>query len=154
MAGSKVKKNKGGEGMQDDFSKLRSTLQKVDFFYSLSFPQLDELIKVLKKKNVKQGETIITQGDIGDKFYLIASGEVSVNIKKGIGGSKKAATLHDGDFFGETALISDMPRNATIIAEEPTELFVLYKKDFRKILMANPKINHIIQGALLQRKNR
>jgi len=137
--------------VQDDFSLLRNALQKVDFFYNLSFGELDELIKVLKKRKVKQGEIIIKQGEIGDKFYIIGSGEVSVHIKKGLGAAKKAATLSTGDFFGEMALVTDIPRTATVIAEEPTELFVLHKVDFKKILMKNPKISLIINEAFSKR---
>jgi len=138
--------------MSDDFSRLRSALQKVDFFYSLNFGDLDELIKALRKKNYKKGEEIIKQGEIGDKFYLIGEGEVSVHVKKGMGGMKKVATLTDGDFFGEMALVTELPRTATVIAEEPTGLFVLYKNDFRKILMKNPKISLIINDALSKRR--
>jgi CRP-like cAMP-binding protein len=137
--------------IQDDFSLLRNALQKVDFFYNLSFGELDELIKALRKRKVKQGEIIIKQGEIGDKFYIIGSGEVSIHIKKGLGKAKKVATLSTGDFFGEMALVTDLPRTATVIAEEPTELFILYKSDFKKILMKNPKISSIINDALTKR---
>lgn len=137
--------------IQDDFSLLRNALQKVDFFYNLSFGELDELIKALRKRKVKKGEIIIKQGEIGDKFYIIGSGEVSVHIKKGLGAAKKVATLSAGDFFGEMALVTDLPRTATVIAEEPTELFVLYKSDFKKILMRNPKISLIINDILTKR---
>ncbi len=137
--------------MTDDFSRLRSALQKVDFFYSLSFGDLDELIRSLRKKRAKKGEEIIKQGEIGDKFYLISSGEVSVNVKKGFG-NKKVASLGDGDFFGEMALVTELPRMATIIAETPVELFVLYKRDFKKILMKNQKIAGIINDVLSKRR--
>ena len=139
--------------MPDDISLLRSTLKRVDFFYSLNFAQLDELINALKHTKIRKGTEILKQGDMGDKFYIIASGEVSVHIKKGFGGTKKVAVLGDGDFFGEMALISDLPRTATVIAEEDSEMYVLYKRAFRRILMASPKINQLIQGTILKRKN-
>ncbi|HDQ26198.1 MAG TPA: cyclic nucleotide-binding domain-containing protein [bacterium] len=139
--------------MSDEFSRLREALKKVDFFYSLSMGYLDELIRALKKRKAAKGEELIKQGEIGDKFYLISTGEVSVYVKKGgFGSPKKVATLGPGDFFGEMALITDLPRAATVIAEEPSEFFVLYKRDFKKILMSNPKIAAIINDVLSKRR--
>lgn len=134
--------------MADDFSMLRSALQKVDFFYSLNIMDLDALIKALKKRKAKPGEVIIKQGEIGDKFYLIGSGAVTVSINK-----KKVTELGDGDFFGEMALVTDLPRTATITVVEPTNLFLLYKRDFKKILLSNPKIAHIINEVLEKRRS-
>ncbi|MGD0566354.1 MAG: cyclic nucleotide-binding domain-containing protein [Candidatus Goldiibacteriota bacterium] len=135
--------------MADDFSMLRSALQKVDFFYSLNIMDLDALIKALKKRKARAGEVIIKQGEIGDKFYLIGSGAVSVSIN-----NKKVTELGDGDFFGEMALVTDLPRTATITVLEPTDLFLLYKKDFKKILLSKPKIAHIINEVLEQRRKK
>jgi len=132
----------------DDMSMLRDALKKVDFFYSLNIMDLDNLIKALKKRAMKKGETIIKQGEIGDKFYLIGSGAVGVYIKE-----KKVAELGQGDFFGEMALVTDLPRTATITALDPGELFVLYKKDFKKILMHNPKIAIIINDVFSKRRS-
>ena len=138
--------------MADDMSVLRSALQKVDFFYSLNFSELDMLIKSLKKRKTKKGDVIINQGEIGDKFYLIGSGSFSVHVKKGMGGSQKVADLGDGDFFGEMALVTELPRTATVIAEDNGELFILYKKDFKKILLANHRISAIITEVLAKRR--
>lgn len=132
----------------DDFSMLRSALKKVDFFYSLNISALDALIKALKKRGMKDGKIIIKQGEIGDRFYLIGSGEVFVIKDK-----KKVAELSAGDFFGETALITNLPRTATIQAASAGELFVLYKRDFKKILLSNPKIAAIINEALEKRRS-
>lgn len=140
--------------MEDDITRLRQTLQKVDFFYSLHFDELDLLVKALRKRKVAPGTVIIRQGEKGDAFYLVSQGCVSVHIKKGlVGGQKKVAELPTGSFFGEMALISDEPRNATVIADEPTELFVLYKSDFKKILLANPRISEIINSEIQKRKS-
>ena len=135
--------------MSDDFSMLRSALQKVDFFYSLNIMTLDSLIKALKKRRVKKGEVIIKQGEVGDKFYLIGAGDFGIIIK-----GKKVAEVSDGEFFGEMALVTDLPRTATVTALTDGELFILYKKDFKKILLTNPKIAAIINEALSQRRAR
>lgn len=133
------------------FGRLRSVLQNTYFFQSLKMMELDELIGHLRMIRVQPGYQIIKQGDPGDSFYLIASGKVSVQVKKGFR-SVKVAELKKDDFFGEMALISNEPRSATITAEEVTELFVLQKADFDKILMKNPAIAQELRQAFFERK--
>ena len=135
------------------FSRLRHVLQNTYFFQSLKMNELDELIGHLRMIRVQKGYEIIKQGDPGDAFYLIASGKVSVWIKKGFKRSKVAELVSD-DFFGEMALISNEPRSATIVAEDVTELFILQKYDFDKILMKNPAIAQELKKAYHERKER
>lgn len=135
------------------FSRLRHVLQNTYFFQSLKMNELDELIGHLRMIRVQKGYEIIKQGDPGDAFYLIASGKVSVWIKKGFKRSNVAELVSD-DFFGEMALISNEPRSATIVAEDVTELFILQKYDFDKILMKNPAIAQELKKAYHERKER
>jgi ATP-binding cassette subfamily B protein len=133
------------------FSRLRHVLQSTYFFQSLKMNELDELIGHLRMIRVQKGYEIIKQGDPGDAFYLIASGKVSVWIKKAFK-RIKVADLQTDEFFGEMALISNEPRNATIIAEDITELFILQKYDFDKILMKNPVIAQELKKSYQERK--
>ncbi len=135
------------------FSRLRHVLQNTYFFQSLKMNELDELIGHLRMIRVQKNYEIIKQGDPGDAFYLIAAGKVSVWKKKGFKNSK-VAELQTDDFFGEMALLSNEPRNATIIAEEVTELFILQKYDFEKILMKNPAIAQELKQAYFDRKGK
>src|ERR1700722_465894 len=121
------------------FNRLRSVLQNTYFFQALKLNELDELIGHLRMVRVQKGYEIVKQGDPGDAFYLIAAGKVSVWMKKGFRKSK-VADLGPDEFFGEMALLSNEPRNATVVAEEVAELFILQKYDFEKILMKNPVI--------------
>ena len=115
--------------------------------------ELDELIGHLRMIRVQKGYEIIKQGDPGDAFYLIASGKVSVWKKKTLG-KTKVADLGEDQFFGEMALMSNDPRNATIVAEEVTELFVLQRYDFEKILLKNPVIATELKKAFFERKTK
>ena len=135
------------------FSRLRKVLQNTYFFQSLKLNELDELIGHLRMIRVQKGYEIIKQGDPGDAFYLVASGNVSVWMKKGFS-KKHVANLQADDFFGEMALISNEPRNATITAEEVTELFILQRYDFDKILMKNPVIAQELKKSYFERKQR
>ncbi|HXL73425.1 MAG TPA: cyclic nucleotide-binding domain-containing protein [bacterium] len=135
------------------FGRLRQVLQNTYFFQSLKMSELDELIGHLRMIRVQKGYEIIKQGDPGDAFYLIASGKVSVWKKKTMG-KTKVADLGPDLFFGEMALMSNEPRNATVVAEEVTELFVLQRYDFEKILMKNPLIASELRKAFMERKSR
>lgn len=136
----------GGEA-QSPMRKLRDTLQKVDFLYQLKLDEMDPLINALKKRSCPAGYTVIKEGDPGDAFYMIANGEVEVSAKGKVVTARKA-----GEFFGESALVNQSPRSATVITKTATELYVLYKDDFNKILMANPGIAASIKLAAAQRK--
>ena len=75
------------------------------------------------------GETIIRQGDSGERFYVVRSGAVEVERD-----SLVLARLGPGDAFGEIALLLDVPRTATVTAIEPTRLLALEAHDFRDLL--------------------
>lgn len=79
-------------------------------------------------------QVIIRQGDAGDAYYLIKSGRVAVTRKLADGKVVPVAELSAGHAFGEEALISKLPRNATVIALEAGELMRLSAADFEKLL--------------------
>jgi CRP-like cAMP-binding protein len=136
-----------------NISRLSQILRKVDLFEALKMHQVDELISRMRMSKFNKGAAIITQGDPGFSFFLIGSGRVSVWIKKAFNKSKVAELFPD-QFFGEMALISNEPRSATIIAEEPTEVFVLQRTDFDKILMKNPTAAQELRKIFNERKQR
>jgi CRP-like cAMP-binding protein len=135
----------------EDFKRLRDVLHSTYFFHSLKIVELDKLVNGLRMIRVQKGYEIIKQGDPGDAFYLIASGRVSVWKRKGFI-REKLVELKTNDFFGEMALISNEPRNATVIAEEITELFILDKYDFTEIFMRNPAIARELKRAFHSRE--
>ena len=136
-----------------DTSRLRQILKKTYFFQSLKMNELDELISHIRSSSFKKGAEVIRQGDPGNAFYLIATGRVSVWVKKAFS-KNKVAELFPDQFFGEMALISNEPRNATIIAEENSDLFVLYQNDFNKILMKNPAVSQELRRIFNERKQK
>jgi len=100
----------------------------------------------MEKVKVKPGEWVITQGDEGDKFYIIDNGDFSVRIQDADklgptntdGGTlvhqyKGSTTSHPS--FGELALMYSTPRAASIIAETNGQLWALHRNVFRKILL-------------------
>jgi|GEM_PF-1343343 len=96
------------------------------------------LLARMSEKTYGLGEDIIVQGEKGDYYYVIKSGQVAVLIKKkGEQDAKQVALLGEGAGFGEEALIRDDPRNATCRAIEETTVYALDKIDFDQILKSS-----------------
>jgi len=97
------------------------------------------------------GTTIIRQGDPGDKFYVLRSGTVDVIVDDGAA-RHTVATLGKGDFFGEAALLTGEPRNATVVARQDVELYSLGKEQFQAVLQASATFEEELRKALFERQ--
>lgn len=88
------------------------------------------------------GEVVIKQGDIGDYYYMIKAGRAKVTRSSKTGSELTLATLRDGHAFGEEALLSAAPRNATVIMDTAGTLMRLSQEDFNSLLK-EPLLNWI-----------
>ncbi len=100
-------------------------LRRHHLFESLPPPALESVARELAPITTHAGEAIIIQGDIGDRFYLIISGEFDVTIA-----GKHVRTLSAGDGFGEIALLRDVPRTASVTANTDGNLYGLDREPF------------------------
>lgn len=123
---------------EPDFVALSRAMRKVDFFAPLALGDIEQIVKFILLYRYKAGERVFRQGDVGDAFYIVYDGEVSVRLKRYIFFEKVLARLGPGDFIGATALLSSEPRNAGVVCEKPTRLFVLLSADFAYIIKKNP----------------
>jgi putative ABC transport system ATP-binding protein len=114
----------------------------------------DALTRLAEKMTTERflpGAAVIRQGDAGDKFYLIRRGKASVTVDHD-GFIEKVAILGEGDFFGERALMTGDPRNATVQAIDDLETYVLGKEDFNQALEASAPFIDQIRRVYSQRQ--
>lgn len=126
-------------------------LQKNPLFKSLSASTLAEVADKMTLERFAAGNVVIRQGDAGDKLYVIRSGRAEVHATKQ-GETRQVATLGAGDFFGEAALISGEPRNATVSAAGPLEAYTLGKDDFQRVIDASPPFRDELRRVLFARQ--
>jgi putative ABC transport system ATP-binding protein len=109
-----------------DALRICEFLKGVDTFKSLTPAELTNIAEKVTRRHYEPGETVIREGDEGDELFLISEGEVEVERE-----GHEVARLGPAEFFGELALISGEPRNATVVATTPLDTYVLGKDEFR-----------------------
>jgi len=109
-------------------------LQASPLFRPLPGPVIEELAAKLVVVTTSAGEQVIREGDPGDRFYLVGSGEVEVSSA-----GHPVATLRPGEYFGEIALLRDVPRTATVQAKGDTRLYALERDEFLSAVTGHPE---------------
>jgi small-conductance mechanosensitive channel/CRP-like cAMP-binding protein len=122
-------------------------LRGVDFLAVLSDEQRHQLAAASHVRLYIEGEPIVKQGDSSAEMFLVESGEVAVVV-----GGAVVARLGPGDFFGEMALMTGEPRNATVRATGPCRLLVIDDHAVRKVLEAQPGLAGHISDVIAERQ--
>jgi putative peptide zinc metalloprotease protein len=121
------------EKLADDLL-VTKLLKQASPFSTLDGERLRRLAARLERLEVSTGETIIRQGEAGEECYVLRSGRVEVLARGAQGDERILATLDPGSLFGEAALLTDGPRNATVRAIEPCTLLALRRTDLLEVL--------------------
>jgi hypothetical protein len=100
-------------------------LRAIPIFAPLPAPVLERLASLAADVRAAAGSAVFEQGAAGDRFYVIAEGRAAVEID-----GTQTSTLDPGGFFGEIALLRDIPRTATVRALEGLRLYALDRDDF------------------------
>ena len=121
-------------------------LAEVRLFRSLGQRDVERIAKIADIVTLPAGTKIVTQGDVGHEFYLIISGSTTVERN-----GEKVATLGEGAYFGELALLAHGARNATIVADSDVELLVIGQREFRTVLDDVPTIAYTLLTTMAER---
>jgi len=124
-----------------------SAIGKSKLFRELPHERLSSLASKFVPRSVQAGTNVITVGETGHEFFLLARGEVEVILADG----KKVATLKDGEHFGEIALLRNIPRTATVRTTQDSLLLVLGRGVFLQALHADLALSGRVEELVASR---
>jgi CRP-like cAMP-binding protein len=119
-----------GEDVSDTRNHTRNLLRRVPLFVTVTDEELDNIAGHLKLERFPAGEVIIREREIGDKFFILERGKATVWRLDENNVDQKIDEKGPGQYFGEVALVSSAPRNATVRAETPVSTLTLDYSDF------------------------
>jgi CRP/FNR family transcriptional regulator, cyclic AMP receptor protein len=118
----------------------KSTLEvlaHIDLFSGLPAEHLHRVFDIGVEEQYKGGATIFSEGEPGDKLYLIVEGAVRISRFVPGMGEEALAVLRPGNYFGEMSLIDDAARSATAVCHERCKLFVVNRRDLEDLLFVD-----------------
>jgi CRP/FNR family cyclic AMP-dependent transcriptional regulator len=121
-------------------------LKRAPLFADLSKHELEQLAKVSEDMEVVAGRVLCREGEPAQEFFVIIEGEAEAT-KDG----ESLRKMGEGDFFGEIALIEDIPRTATVTATAPLRFFVLTRQSFWSMIERMPDVERKVLRALAKR---
>jgi len=127
----------------DEQTELLST---ASLFQGLSKRHLREIAKVSGSLRCSAGKELVKEGATGRVFYLILEGTAKV-----VRGGRTVKRLGPGDFFGEMALLTTMPRSASVFAETSMGCVTLSAAHLRSVILENPQIALLMLATMADR---
>ena len=121
-------------------------LKAVPLFSKLDKKGLEDVAHIADEIDLPAGKEMATEGDRGREFFVLLKGEAEVTR-----GGEKINTMKEGDFFGEIALVTKMPRTATVTATSNVDVLVITERAFDTLLKNSPTIGRGVAEALAER---
>ena len=110
-------------------------LKESPFFAALPLEELYHIALSVQEESVREGTTVIKQGTLGDKMYIVVRGRMEVRVfGEGNSDGQQVAVTGEKQVFGDMALLDDEPRSASVIALEDSRLLSLQRGDLERIL--------------------
>jgi CRP/FNR family cyclic AMP-dependent transcriptional regulator len=121
-------------------------IRNVPLFSRLSTRRLREIAALADEVDLPAGKVLAKEGDRGREFFALIDGEVEVEQ-----GGRLVRRLKTGDFFGEIALVTKMPRTATVTATTDVRVLVITERDFAGLIRQTPEVGRGVAEALAER---
>ncbi|HEY9282649.1 MAG TPA: mechanosensitive ion channel family protein [Pyrinomonadaceae bacterium] len=131
--------------------RLTERLSAVDIFSPLTPEELARLAAAAGSHTYAPGESIIRAGEAGDSMFVVNRGGVEVRVADN-GRPRTVASLAEGDFFGEMALLTGQPRAANVVATEETEVLEIGHDALKQLFDANPDLAESLSHTVAERR--
>ncbi|MGH6932977.1 MAG: cation:proton antiporter [Dongiaceae bacterium] len=125
--------------------KREAMIARVPLFEGLDSERLDKIARLLRPRLALPSEAVVRKGERGDAMYFIASGAVEVRLEP------LPVRLGSGEFFGEIALVTNLPRMADVVALGYCRLLELSARDFERLLETDGALRERIDAVARQR---
>ena len=122
---------------KDENEAISEVLKKIPIFEGLSRRELGGLTRILYQRSYQAGEKVFHQSDPGLGMYIIVHGTVAIMGEPLL---EPLAELHDGDFFGELALLDELPRSATALAKTPASILGFFRPELFGLIERHPRL--------------
>ena len=126
-------------------------LARFDFFSDCSRESIDSMAGLFLPERMPEHREVMRPGDPGDKFYILARGSVEVLLEPPDRPPVRLAVLKAGDFFGEMALVADVPRTATVRTLTDCLFLTLHRVHFIALLAREPRVREKVEAAIKAR---
>ena len=121
---------------------LLETLSRVEIFSELPLTRAPEFLRMIRREHFKVGERILSEGELGARFYIIIKGRAAI-VRKG----KELKIYSEYDYFGETAIILKTPRNADVVAKTDVSVLSIDHGDFLHLIRGTDLPVHLTRLA-------
>ena len=125
----------------DDWEEKRKQLMQTPVFRDMPEDVVGAIAKVVEAKVIPAGTTLFRKGEPGDSFWMIQTGKVRVFRQDEEGVELTLSELGPGQSFGEMALLTGEPRSASVETLEETQVMVLAKEQFDRVLKSHPDVS-------------
>jgi len=123
------------------------------FFSAFPAPALAELLASTSVRAYGPGAVIVREGEAGDSLFLIVDGTVEVSSTDPKGNPVKLATLQQGDFFGEVAVLTGQPRTATVVATSEVAVIEITRDFLAALTQRHPQVREVLERFYQERAN-
>jgi len=135
------------QGTQDSYGNGQVNLRQISYLKGLDQAELERLKSLGQQRMIRAGQLACREDEQGEEFFIVLSGEVAVLVR-----GREVNRLHQGDYFGEVALLLNMPRIASVQAITDTQLLVLSRKGLQVLLQECPELSDRLFLSLSDRR--